>query len=202
MFLRNIFILILSIFFYGNLIAQVDAEALLKSIQDKFDSINDLSAEISQLVNGKVNLEGKAFFKKENKLRLEFQNFIIVSDGKTSWNYNKKQNKVIITNYDEEGNKIFSIQQMIYEYPNECELSTFESEGERVLQLIPENNSLNFKSVKLFITNDNLISKILIDNPPTGLIQFNLSNYKINKNLPDSLFSFSPPEGSQVLDLR
>ena len=202
MFLRNIFILILSIFFYGNLIAQVDAEALLKSIQDKFDSINDLSAEISQLVNGKVNLEGKAFFKKENKLRLEFQNFIIVSDGKTSWNYNKKQNKVIITNYDEEGNKIFSIQQMIYEYPNECELSTFESEGERVLQLIPENNSLNFKSVKLFITNDNLISKILIDNPPTGLIQLNLSNYKINKNLPDSLFSFSPPEGSQVLDLR
>ena len=91
---------------------------------------------------------------------------------------------------------------MIYEYPNECELSTFESEGERVLQLIPENDSLNFKSVKLFITNDNLISKILIDNPPTGLIQLNLSNYKINKNLSDSLFSFSPPEGSQVLDLR
>ena len=202
MFLRNIFVLIITLIFCNSIIAQDDAKVLLKSIQDKFASINDLSAEISQLVNGKVNLEGKAFFKKENKLRLEFQNFIIVSDGKTSWNYNKKQDKVVITNYDEEGNKIFSIQQMIYEYPNECELSTFESEGERVLQLIPENNSLNFKSVKLFITNDNLISKILIDNPPTGLIQLNLSNYKINKNLPDSLFSFSPPEGSQVLDLR
>ena len=202
MFLRNIFVLIITLIFCNSIIAQDDAKVLLKSIQDKFASINDLSAEISQLVNGKVNLEGKVFFKKENNLRLEFQNFIIVSDGKTSWNYNKKQNKVIITNYDEEGNKIFSIQQMIYEYPNECELSTFESEGERVLQLIPENDSLNFKSVKLFITNDNLISKILIDNPPTGLIQFNLSNYKINKNLSDSLFSFSPPEGSQVLDLR
>jgi len=202
MSIRNIFILILTIFFYSNLIAQNDAEALLKSIQDKFDSINDLSANITQSVNGKVNLKGKVFYKKENNLRFEFKNSLIVSNGETSWNYNKKQNKVIITSYDTEGNKIFSIRQMIYEYPKECELSTYESEGENVLQLVPENNSLSFSSVKLFIKNDNLISKVLIDDPASGSIQVDLSDYQINKNLPDSMFSFSPPEGSQVLDLR
>ena len=202
MSIRNIFILILTIFFYSNLIAQNDAEALLKSIQDKFDSINDLSANITQSVNGKVNLKGKVFYKKENNLRFEFKNSLIVSNGETSWNYNKKQNKVIITSYDTEGNKIFSIRQMIYEYPKECELSTYESEGENVLQLVPGNNSLSFSSVKLFITNDNLISKVLIDDPASGSIQVDLSDYQINKNLPDSMFSFSPPEGSQVLDLR
>jgi outer membrane lipoprotein carrier protein len=202
MSIRNIFILILTIFFYVSLIAQNDAEALLKSIQDKFDSINDLSANIAQSVNGKVNLKGKVFYKKENNLRFEFKNSLIVSNGETSWNYNKKQNKVIITSYDTEGNKIFSIRQMIYEYPKECELSTYESEGENVLQLVPENNSLSFSSVKLFITNDNLISKVLIDDPASGSIQVDLSDYQINKNLPDSMFSFSPPEGSQVLDLR
>ena len=202
MSIRNIFILILTIFFYSNLIAQNDAEALLKSIQDKFDSINDLSANITQSVNGKVNLKGKVFYKKENNLRFEFKNSLIVSNGETSWNYNKKQNKVIITSYDTEGNKIFSIRQMIYEYPKECELSTYESEGENVLQLVPGNNSLSFSSVKLFITNDNLISKVLIDDPASGSIQVDLSDYQINKNLPDSLFTFTPPEGSQVLDLR
>jgi outer membrane lipoprotein carrier protein len=127
---------------------------------------------------------------------------LIVSDGETSWNYNEQQNKVIITNYDTEGNKILSLRQIIFEYPDECELSTYDSEGEKVLQLIPQNNSLSFNSVKLFITDDNLISKVLIDDPSTGSIQVFLSNYKINKNLSDSLFSFSPPEGSQVLDLR
>jgi len=202
MIVRNIFILIITLIFCNSIIAQDDAKALLKDIQNKFDSINDLSAEITQLVKGKINLEGKVYYKKENHLRFEFNNMLIVSDGETSWNYNEQQNKVIITNYDTEGNKILSLRQIIFEYPDECELSTYDSEGEKVLQLIPQNNSLSFNSVKLFITDDNLISKVLIDDPSTGSIQVFLSNYKINKNLSDSLFSFSPPEGSQVLDLR
>jgi len=202
MIVRNIFILIITLIFCNSIIAQDDAKALLKDIQNKFDSINDLSAEITQLVNGKINLEGKVYYKKENHLRFEFNNMLIVSDGETSWNYNEQQNKVIITNYDTEGNKILSLRQIIFEYPDECELSTYDSEWEKVLQLIPQNNSLSFNSVKLFITDDNLISKVLIDDPSTGSIQVFLSNYKINKNLSDSLFSFSPPEGSQVLDLR
>jgi outer membrane lipoprotein carrier protein len=202
MFVRNIFILVISILFFSNTIAQDDAKVVLKNIQDKFNSISDLSADIAQLVNGKANLKGKVYYKKENHLRFEFKNILIVSDGETSWNYNEQQNKVIITNYDTEGNKILSIRQIIYEYPDDCELSTYEIEGKKVLQLIPKDNSLSFTSVKLFITDDNLISKVLVDDPAAGLIQLDISNYQINKNLPDSYFSFSPPEGSKVLDLR
>ena len=33
-------------------------------------------------------------------------------------------------------------------------------------------------------------------------ITFELSNYEINQNLADSQFSFTPPEGSKVIDLR
>ena len=202
MFLKNIFLIIITLVFCNSIMAQDDAKVLLKSIQDKFNSINDLSAEITQLINSNINLKGKVYYKKENHLRFEFDNILIVSDGKTSWNYNKKQNKVVITNSDTEGDNILSLRQMIYEYPKEYELSTYESEGEKVLQLIPKDNSSSFKSVKLFITNDNLISKVLIDDPASGSIQVNLSNYQINKSIPDSYFSFSPPEGSQVLDLR
>jgi len=202
MFVRNIFILVISILFFSNTIAQDDAKVVLKNIQDKFNSISDLSADIAQLVNGKANLKGKVYYKKENHLRFEFKNILIVSDGETSWNYNEQQNKVIITNYDTEGNKILSIRQIIYEYPDDCELSSYEIEGKKVLQLIPKDNSLSFTSVKLFITDDNLISKVLVDDPAAGLIQLDISNYQININLPDSYFSFSPPEGSKVLDLR
>ena len=56
---------------------------------------------LSNSPTAKINFDGKFLFKKENQLRLELKNLIIVSDGKTNWNYNKKQNKVIITNYDE-----------------------------------------------------------------------------------------------------
>jgi len=182
--------------------AQDNADAVLKNIQDKLNSITDLSAQITQSVNGKVNLKGKVFYKKDNCLRFEFDNMLIVSDGETSWNYNKKQDKVIITDYDTEGNKILSIRQIIFEYPEDCELNTIESEGKKVLELIPKDDTFSFNSVKLFIDSENLITKVLVDDPATGTIQIDLSNYQLNKNLPESYFQFSPPEGSQVLDLR
>ena len=197
-FLVSIFILT----FISSGISQGNANAVLKNIQDKFNSITDLSAQIVQSVNETVNLKGKVFYKKENHLRFEFDNMIIVSDGETSWNYNKKQDKVIITDYDTEGNKILSIRQIIFEYPEDCELTTFESEGKKVLELIPKDATISFSSVKLFINSENLIMKVLVDDPATGIIQIDLSNYQLNKNLPDSYFSFTAPEGSQVLDLR
>jgi len=198
------FLLTLFIFFFtiNSSIAQSDAQELLKKIQDKFDSITDLSAKITQSVNGKSNLKGKVFYKKENNLRFEFENMVIVSDGETSWNFNKKQNKVIITDYDTEGNKILSIRQLIYEYPEECKLSTINSEGTKVLELIPQDDTFSFNSIKLFTNSENLITKVLIDDPATGSIQVDLSDIQLNKDLADSYFQFSPPEGSQVLDLR
>lgn len=197
-FLVSIFILT----FISSGIAQGNANAVLKNIQDKFDSISDLSAQIIQSVNDKVNLKGKVFYKKENHLRFEFENALIISDGKTSWNYNKKQGKVIITDFDTEGNKILSIRELIFEYPGNCQMNAFESESSKVLELIPLEDTFSFKSVKLFIDSENLITKVLIEDPATGKIQIDLSDYQLNKNIPDSYFQFSPPEGSQVLDLR
>jgi len=182
--------------------AQSEAGELLKNIQHKFGSISDLSAEITQSVNGNINMKGKLYFKKENRLRFEFKNILIISDGETSWNYNEKDNKVIITDYESEENKILSIRQLIYEYPDACELSTYESEGNKVLQLIPMDNTFSFNSIALFVDEDNLITRALVDDPATGEIQIDFTKYQLNKNLPDSYFSFSPPEGSQVLDLR
>jgi outer membrane lipoprotein carrier protein len=202
--MRNkIFFLWISVvLLFTNSYAQENAQAVLKNIQDKFESITDLSAQIIQSVNGKVNLKGKVYYKKENQLRFEFKNILIVSDGETSWSYNQKDDKVIITDYESEGNKILSMRQIIFDYPQDCDLSTFQSEGETVLELISKDDAISFSSIKLFIDGNNLITKALIDDPASGKIQIDLSDYQLNKNLPDSFFQFSPPEGSQVIDLR
>lgn len=202
MLFRINFVLFISLLYFNISIAQNDAEELLKNVQEKFNTIDDLSAQITQSVNGQINLQGKIYYKKENHLRFEFKNILIISDGETAWNYNEKQNKVIITNYENEGNKILSIRHIIYEYPEDCLLSTYELEGLSVLKLVPEGDTFSFSSIELFITDDYLINKALIDDPARGKIQVDLSDYKINSNLPDSYFSFSSPEGSEVIDLR
>jgi outer membrane lipoprotein carrier protein len=190
------------IFFFATIFAQEDAQEVLKNIQNKFESITDLSAQLTQSVNGNVNLKGKVYYKKENQIRFEFKNILIVSDGETSWSYNQKDDKVIITDYESEGNKILSMRQIIFEYPQDCDLNSFKSEDQTVLELIPQDNEFSFTSIKLFIDGDNLITKAMMDDPVTGEIQIELSDYQLNKNLTDSFFKFSPPEGSQVIDLR
>ena len=190
------------IFFFATTFAQEDTQEVLKNLQDKFESITDLSAQLTQSVNGNVNLKGKVYYKKENQIRFEFKNILIVSDGETSWSYNQKDDKVIITDYESEGNKILSMRQIIFDYPQDCDLSTFKSEDQTVLELIPQDNEFSFTSIKLFIDGDNLITKAMMDDPATGEIQIELSDYQLNKDLTDSFFQFSPPEGSQVIDLR
>jgi len=182
--------------------AQNDPSQLLQALQEKFNALTDLSANLIQSVNGSANLTGKVYYRKEDKIRFELTNILIVSDGETNWNYNRKENKVIISNYDEEDAGLLSIERIIFEYPEECELSTYMFEDQVVLKLVPQTSTFNFNSVKLWINDNNLISRAIIDDPAAGLVQIDLTNYSVDKNLHDSKFTFTPPEGSKVIDLR
>lgn len=190
------------IMFYSAVGFAQSAESVLKSLQNKFDSISDLSADVNQKANGKSSLSGKLFFKKENKLRMEFGNQTIIADGTTSWNYNKKDKKVVISNYDEAGSGLLSINYLIYQYPSECDLSLSSEGSKTVLILKPKSKKNNLGEVKLFINKDNLIDKAVISNQAAGNMEVNFSNYKLNQKLSDSKFTFTAPEGTIVVDIR
>lgn len=179
-----------------------NAESVLKSLQNKFDSITDLTADVAQKNNGQSNLTGKMYFKKDNNIRLEVGNQTIVADGKTSWNYNKKNKKVIISDYDEAGSGLLSINYLVYQYPSECDLSLLTEGTRQILILKPKSKKNNLGEVKLYISKENLIDNALISNPASGTMEVSFSNYKLNQNLPDSKFSFTEPEGTTVVDLR
>ena len=195
-------LMILSFAFIVPGYSQGKAEDVLKALQDKFNSINDLQADISQSTDGKQNLIGKLLYKKENKLRFELKNHLIISNGTTSWNYSKKENKVIISSVDEESEGIFSVKKLIYEYPSQCELSLEDEGGQKILTLVPSSTSLSFNYLKLYVNSDNLISKVLLSEGAGSLSLVNISDYVLNKNIPDSKFSFTSPEGCKVIDLR
>ena len=178
------------------------AESVLASLQNKFDSITDLTSDIAQKNSGQSSLTGKMYFKKENNIRLEVGNQTIVADGKTSWNYNKKNKKVIISDYDEAGSGLLSINYLVYQYPSECDLSLSTEGSSQILNLKPKSKKNNLGEVKLFINKENLIDKAMISNPGSGTMEVSFSNYRLNQNLSDSKFSFTTSEGTTVVDLR
>jgi len=197
----RIFITIIFVF-ATTTFSQNDAVKVLNDLQKKFDTIKDLSVDFTQSGNGKNKLAGMLVFKKENMLRIDTKNFIIVTDGTTSWNYNKKQNKVIISNYDENDPGVFSIKELVYELPAESDIELSNENGQNVLTLTPNSYNYSFDSAKLWLNEDNLISKVVLNDAAIGIVKVKFSNYQLNQNLKDSEFSFTPPEGSRIIDIR
>jgi outer membrane lipoprotein carrier protein len=200
--MKKIFLTGFILLFIFSLYAQSDANSILKELRNKFNSINDLTVDYSQKAGGKVILNGKIIFKKENKYRVENKNQIVGSDGVAAWNYNSTQKKYIITNYDSESNSIYSINYLVYQLPNECLLSARTEGNLKVLELSPKSANLQFKKIELWINSDNLIQKIVLSDLNNNTNEISLSNYKLNQKISDSLFSFNPPEGTKVIDLR
>ncbi len=176
---------------------------LLENIQERFDKINNLSAEFKQTTNGKALLTGKLLFKKDDKIRIEFKHSVLVSDGKTNWSYNKKENKVIISNNEASSASPLSLKKIIYDYPKECSISSESSNGSSVLVLTPNaSSSIGYSLIKIWPDSDNLINKVVLKDNADNLIQIEFFKYKLNQKVLDSKFIFYPPEGSKIIDLR
>ncbi len=188
--------------FISSLFALESGEELVKLLQNKFNTISDLSADFHQTSNGKVTLAGKIFYAKVNKMRLELKSLTIVSDGKTNWSYNKKEKKVIISNYDPDDPSIISLKKIINDYPSHCTLTIEKDGNTNILNLIPSKSKLSFKNAKIYISSDNLIQKINLTDQNNNRVQIEFSNYELNKDISTSTFTFTPPKGSKVIDLR
>ena len=199
LFYLNLLVLI----FFTNILAQNNDNSLLKKVQDKYKTITSFSTNFIQYsVNGK-KISGKFIYKKENNIRVETTNSIIVSNGSTNWNYIKNQNKVIISKYDDSDASMFSFNKIISDYPSKSDVEQTTENGSNVLVIIPkEGSGLNFNRVKLWINSNDLVKKIEIKGNTNSIVNIELTNYRINQNLAGSQFSFTPPEGSKVIDLR
>lgn len=197
-FKRNF--LILSLLLCPLLNAQINQK--LKILQNKFNSFDNISADFVESANGKENLSGKFYYQRENKLRLEFKNITIVSDGTNTWNYNKREKKLIISSYDDNDPSLLSIKNIVDIYPSKCKVESETDGNLDVLIFLPKENGLPFSSVKLWLNDQNLISKMIIIDNSGHTIQVDFSNYKLDEKLPNSLFKINPPKGSKIIDLR
>lgn len=200
--MRKLFLFVIFSFLFAGLNAQ-DNSGILKSVQQKFESLSDFSADVKQVTNGKNNFTGKVFFKKDDKFRIEFSNTILVSDGSTTWNYNKRDKKVVINELDSSSPSALSFNTILNEYPAKSNVKTTEENGISVIILTPQKNSgLDFSEVKLWVNENNLVEKVSVSQQGGNTMAIEISNYKLNRNIPDSQFSFIPPEGTTVIDLR
>lgn len=191
------FVLTFILVFPGAVTAQGQ---VIKSIQKKFNSLTDISATYSQYSGSKLIVTGTFSYKKVEKVRLSFGNNMIVSDGVTNWNIDKKQKKVIISKFDKKSVSILSVNHLINVVPGDCDI--VESHKDKVVMTPKKGKMLGFKSVEITKDAQDLISSIKIEDNAKNIMKIDFSGYTLNKNLPDTEFSYKPTGDYKVVDLR
>jgi len=205
-----ILICILGSFLY--LHAGDDADMLIKKLQKKYDAMKDLSVKFNEHVQFGVtrneqNFRGTFSMKKGNRFNIDMDQQSIVTDGKSVWTFNKTTNQVIIDTFRDESFST-SPERILSNIPdtyNAVMIGT-ETSGKQefsVVKLTPKQKKSNVISMKLWIDTDAmLMKKIQVLDASDNSMTYALEDIKINSALPDSMFIFHPPSGTNVVDLR
>ena len=187
----------------------ITAQEIIQNVQNVYKDITDAKASFTQSVKfgkGKTqSSSGTLYIKKEKKYRIETGSQTIVTDGSTSWSYSPSKKQVVIDYYKESGNT-FSPNKYLFQYPENfySDLAGTEKLAGKdvyVLTLNPRESGY-VNSAMLWVGKDDWIIKKIYISTDESTSTYTVKNVQLNVGLSNSKFSFSPPEGTEVIDMR
>lgn len=209
--LISFFFIIFFCFFAVNTKAQEDitAQDIIQKVQDTYRDIQDAKASFTQSIKyskGKTqSSSGTLYIKKEKKYRIETGAQTIVTDGSTSWSYNANKKQVIIDYYKESANT-FSPNKYLFQYPenfySDLEGSDKLSGKEVYILKLKPRESGYVKSAKLWVDKTDWVIRKITIVTDESTSTYTLRNIQLNAGISNSKFTFTPPEGTEVIDMR
>lgn len=181
-------------------------------MQSRYEMIDDATATFTKHVKlGFSDIEqtysGTLIIKKPNKVRMESENETIVTDGVTVWLYSPVNNQVIIDKYKENQNSI-SPENFLLNLPQNYYATLLGVGKEKnvstaTVKLVPKDDRSFVKSVKIVVDQGswNVHTITILDVNDTETT-YTIRDLKLNTNLTDKTFVYTPPPGVEVVDLR
>jgi len=186
---------------------------IVQKIQDKYEKIDNLSAEFVQvdqykLTGSMTETRGTIYVKDGVKYRLETEDRTIVTDGETVWTYSVFNNQVLVDRV-KEGDGSFLPRDLLFKYPRDyfaSLLDEVEIDGDDyyVIKLDPKEGIHGYvKTMKIWVNTDTyIISKIEYTDFNDNISYFEIKKVDIDTELADTLFQFKIDENVEVVDLR
>jgi chaperone LolA len=191
--------------------ADDDAMSLLKQMEKKYDGIKDATVMFKQDVSYGVtkseqSFKGKLYMKKGNKYRVELEDQTIVTDGTSVWSWTKSNHQVVIDAYKEDP-RSFSPDKVLVNVPERYTATTIGKEKIQgnettVLKLLPNDPKSNMQWMKVWVDDDRMMKKIQVLDISDNTTTYVVESIKTNAGLSDAEFTFTPPQGVEVIDLR
>jgi outer membrane lipoprotein-sorting protein len=189
------------------------ADKILKNTNAKVNSQQDLTANFKKTlyksVSSKegIHYSGKIKLKK-NKFYIDLDEQIIICNGKTIWNYLKKEKEVIISDYD--ANESFSPEKIFLITQKDMKSKYEKSENVNgvvadKITMFPLSNKLDYFKIEIWVDkNKSLPNQLKIYNRNGSVISYLITDLQFNGNLQDSNFEFNAQSypGVEIIDNR
>jgi len=185
--------------------ADVTNTSLLQtSLANTAKNTQTIASDFSQLkhmkmMNDKVSSKGKFFFKKEDKIRIEytspFQYLLVMSGGQIMVRDENKTNKINTRNSKtmQSVNKVMMDCMRGTVFTNkDFAVKAYDNKAQYLMQMTPVNSSMKslFARIDVYIEkSDNSVSKLVMNENGGDFTEMIFTNKKINTHLSDALFS-------------
>ncbi|HLT46380.1 MAG TPA: outer membrane lipoprotein carrier protein LolA [Rubricoccaceae bacterium] len=182
-----------------------DAAAVAQRLQERYRALDALQAEFTQTLGtstlrGTLTVRGDAF-------RIELPGQTLVSDGTTLWSYSADDNQVVVQDYTED-DLGFSIGQVFTDYlavfrPTGATQATINGVRHDVLALVPRHSGTSVRDATLYVrSSDAVPTRVRVHDVNGQTLAFDLADVRLNPSLAAGTFTFQPPRGVEVIDLR
>lgn len=186
--------------------AQNSKDEVFAQLRKKYGSMQALEVSFSSLepVSG---IKGTLKALRSGKYHLTVSDRTIVCDGNSIWNYVPARQNVTINSVKSRPSTSLDIVlfTFLYNYqPKALQEFTIGNSIYHGLELIPKSGktAMGIKSLTLFVKKGGFEIKRIQAIEGNQTLIWDIQSLKINSSLRESLFRFSPPKDTEILDLR
>ena len=187
----------------SNSVSELSKQDVYLKLLDIYGKVESVSLDF-KLVGR--DFSGNLIAKKGNKYKMKIDDRLIICNGKTIWNYSKKDNKVVIGDFQKDNENI-SLEDIFFSFiENFKPISLLSLDDSNSYSIkLKSKDSINYMSdiseVNLKITKKYIIKSIqIIENNET--LTWQINKLKCTNHIDDNEFEFTLPKKCTVIDLR
>ncbi len=210
-FIRYLLTLVAVLLAGPSVVYAQDAEAILERLEAKYQATEALRADFRQTTTSPFSNRSTTFrgtlLLQGDRYRVETDRQTLVTNGTTTWIYTPAEGQVIVSE-NVENETAFVPSDFFYQYQDRFTVSSsrvVEQDGStyHVLRMRPKEDQSFYRSITLWVRDrDALITRLeVVDANDTQMV-FDLQDVEFAPSISVDAFTFSPPQGAEVIDLR
>ncbi|MGC6508402.1 MAG: LolA family protein [Myxococcota bacterium] len=191
---------------FGNSVSDI-----VKQVEDKYRSVQSIQADFEQKTKSsfspaEITVKGQVVLKRKRKMRWQFDapdSRVFWSDGAKAYMWNPSQKQYFVLDDMSSGatqilDNLASIDQYF-----EVAVPSAASGDDVQLQLKPKAGSqlaASVKSLEVELKKSELmLSSVVVHDHMGSVTSINFENVELNPIIDDTIFTFEPPEGAEII---